>query len=149
MSRASFLWKSGRGAGLALLATCFGLAVAGCSSSASRFDFPTFGLSGSDQSSNADLATTSALPVPEESVYTPGSGADARLQRAALPSPAYSPRPDAYSPAPNRRMGAPQATYAPGKVQGHRIKVAKGDTLSTLSRRYGVPVETIVNVNNL
>jgi murein DD-endopeptidase MepM/ murein hydrolase activator NlpD len=34
-------------------------------------------------------------------------------------------------------------------VQGHRIKVAKGDTLSNLSRRYGVPVEQIVSANNL
>lgn len=151
MLRASFLWDSGRGAGLALLAACLGLAVAGCSSSASRFNFPAFGLNGSDQASNADLATTSSLPVPEESVYTPGSGADARLQRAALPSPAYSPRPDAYSAAPNRRMGAAPSPYGESRaqVQGYRIKVAKGDTLSTLSRRYGVPVETIVSANNL
>ena len=151
MLRASFLWDSGRSAGLALLAACLGLAAAGCSSSASRFDFPAFGLNGSNQSSNADLATTSSLPVPEESVYTPGTGADARVQRAALPSPAYSPRPDVYSPAPNRRMGAAPAPYgeSPAQIQGHRIKVAKGDTLSTLSRRYGVPVETIVSANNL
>jgi murein DD-endopeptidase MepM/ murein hydrolase activator NlpD len=149
MLRASFLWDSGRGAGLAFLAACLGLALAGCSSSASRFNFPAFGLNGSDQASNADLATTSSLPVPEESVYTPGSGADARVQRAALPSPAYSPRPDAYSP--NRRMGAAPSPYGESRaqVQGHRIKVAKGDTLSTLSRRYGVPVETIVSANNL
>jgi murein DD-endopeptidase MepM/ murein hydrolase activator NlpD len=151
MLRASFLWDSGRGAGLAFLAACLGLALAGCSSSASRFNFPAFGLNGSDQASNADLATTSSLPIPEESVYTPGSGADARVQRAALPSPAYSPRPDAYSPAPNRRMGAAPSPYGESRaqVQGHRIKVAKGDTLSTLSRRYGVPVETIVSANNL
>jgi murein DD-endopeptidase MepM/ murein hydrolase activator NlpD len=32
---------------------------------------------------------------------------------------------------------------------GARIKVAQGDTLSSLSRRYGVPVETIISANNL
>ncbi len=150
MRRASFLSESGRGVFLALVAACSGLAVSGCSSSVSRFDFPAFSLNGSDESGNADLAATSSLPVPEESVYSPGSGADARLERAALPPPSYSPRPNAaYSPAPERRMGAPEATYPPRDVQGHRVKVAKGDTLSSLSRRYGVPVEAIVSANNL
>jgi murein DD-endopeptidase MepM/ murein hydrolase activator NlpD len=151
MRRASFLSESGRGVFLALLAACSGLAVSGCSSSVSRFDFPAFSLNGSDESGNADYAATAALPVPQESVYTPGSGADARLERAALPPPAYSPRPNAaYSPAPPaRRMVAPEPIHAPKPVQGHRVKVAKGDTLSSLSRRYGVPVEAIVSANNL
>ena len=71
----------------------------------------------------------------------PGSGGDARLQRTALPPPTYS-------PAPRQRQ---TQTYAEpsAKVQGYRIKVAKGDTLSNLSRRYGVPVEQIVSANNL
>lgn len=142
MRRASFLSDSGRGACLALMAACVGLAAAGCSSSASRFDFPSFSSTASDSSGNADVATTSALPVPEQSVYSQGSGADARLQRTALPSPAYS-------PAPNRRMGATPAPYAQSPAKGHRIKVAKGDTLSSVSRRYGVPVEAIVSANNL
>jgi murein DD-endopeptidase MepM/ murein hydrolase activator NlpD len=48
-------------------------------------------------------------------------------------------------------MGAAPSPYGESRaqVQGHRIKVAKGDTLSTLSRRYGVPVETIISANNL
>ncbi len=140
MRRALYVSQSGRGALLALMAACLGLAVSGCSSGASRFDFPAFGLNGSGDNANADLATTSALPVPQESVYSPGSANDARLQRAALPSPTYS-------PAPNGRIGA--ATYPPKKVQGARVKVKKGDTLSSLSRRYGVPVEAIVSANNL
>jgi murein DD-endopeptidase MepM/ murein hydrolase activator NlpD len=126
---------------LALAAACLSLVVAGCSSSASRFNFPGLGLNGSEQSDNADFATTSALPVPEESVYAQGSGGDARLQRAALPPPTYSPVP---------RQTQTQTYVEPSaKVQGHRIKVAKGDTLSSLSRRYGVPVEQIVSANNL
>ena len=35
------------------------------------------------------------------------------------------------------------------RVPGYRIKVAKGDTLSTLSRRYGVSVAEIMSANNL
>jgi LysM repeat protein len=56
--------------------------------------------------------------------------------------------PPTYSPAPRQRQ---TQTYAEpsAKVQGYRIKVAKGDTLSNLSRRYGVPVEQIVSANNL
>lgn len=107
---------------------------------------PSLGL-GSEQSDNADFATTSALPVPEESVYSPGSG-DARLQRTALPPPTYSPVPDRrYGAAPQRQSQAyvePQA-----KPQGYRVKVTKGDTLSSLSRRYGVPVEKIISANDL
>ena len=134
---------SGRSALLALAAACLSLVVAGCSSSSSRFNLPGLGLNGSEQSDNADFAPTSALPVPQESVYASGSGGDARLQRAALPPPTYSPAP--------RQTQTQTQTYAEpsAKVQGHRIKVAKGDTLSSLSRRYGVPVEQIVSANNL
>ena len=122
-----------------LAAACLSLVVAGCSST-SRLNIPSLGLTGSEQSDNADFATTSALPIPEESVYAQGSsGGDPRLQRAALPPPTYSP-----APRPVQAYAEPQA-----KVQGHRVKVAKGDTLSSLSRRYGVPVEQIISANDL
>lgn len=121
-----------------LAAACLSLVVAGCSST-SRLNIPSLGLTGSEESDNADFATTSSLPIPEESVYAPGSGGDARLQRAALPPPTYSP-----APRPAQAYAEPKA-----KVQGHRIKVAKGDTLSSLSRRYGAPVEQIISANNL
>jgi murein DD-endopeptidase MepM/ murein hydrolase activator NlpD len=49
---------------------------------------------------------------------------------------------------PRRGSGRPRPTPSPPR-RPHRIKVAKGDTLSTLSRRYGVPVETIISANNL
>jgi murein DD-endopeptidase MepM/ murein hydrolase activator NlpD len=120
-----------------LAAACLSLVVAGCSST-SRLNIPSLGL-GSEQSDNADFATTSALPVPQESVYSQGAPGDARLQRAALPPPTYSP-----APRPAQAYAEPQA-----KVQGHRVKVAKGDTLSSLSRRYGVPVEQIISANDL
>ena len=123
---------------MVLAAACLSLVVAGCSST-SRLNIPSLGLGGSEQGDNADFATTSALPVPQESVYAPGSGGDPRLQRAALPPPTYSP-----APRPAQAYAEPQA-----KVQGHRIKVAKGDTLSSLSRRYGVPVEQIISANDL
>jgi murein DD-endopeptidase MepM/ murein hydrolase activator NlpD len=132
------LSESGRGASVVLAAACVSLVVAGCSST-SRLNIPSLGLTGSEQSDNADFATTSALPIPQESVYSQGTPGDPRLQRAALPPPTYSP-----APRPVQAYAEPQA-----KVQGHRIKVAKGDTLSSLSRRYGVPVEQIISANDL
>ena len=165
MRQAAYLSGYGRGAFGVMAAACLGLALAGCSSTVSRFDFPSFNLTGNDTASNAgnaDLASTAALPpvVPEESVYSQGEGSS-RLTRANLPPPDYSPRPAAYSPAPSGRVAAAEANYpaqaAPrpepavlrANVPGARIKVAKGDTLSTLSRRYGVPVERIMAANNL
>ena len=47
------------------------LAVSGCSSS-SRFDFPSFSLTDSSDSSNADLTETASVPIPSESVYNSG-----------------------------------------------------------------------------
>ena len=163
MRQAAFWSGYGRGACGVLAAACVGLAVAGCSST-SRFDFPAFNLTGSDNG-NADLAATAALPVPEESVYSSGGASDTRLARASLPPPSYTPRPSAaaYSPPqPSGRVDAEQANYpaqgAPhaepavlraDPVSGRHIKVAKGDTLSILSRRYGVSVEAIMSANNL
>ncbi len=160
MRQAAFWSGCGRGACGVLAAACVGLAVAGCSST-SRFDFPAFNLTSSDNG-NADLAATAALPVPEESVYS--SGPDTQPARASLPPPSYTPRPSAaaYSPQPSGRVGAEQANYSgqgtphvepavlrASQVSGRRIKVAKGDTLSILARRYGVSVEAIMSANNL
>jgi len=142
------------------------LTLTGCSSGVSRFDFPAFNLTSNDtpaDGGNADLASTSSLPpvLPEESVYSSGEGTPPRLTRANLPPPDYSPRPAAYSPAPSGRVAAPTANYAAqpaprpepavlhANVQGAHVKVEKGDTLSILSRRYGVAVEKIMAANNL
>jgi murein DD-endopeptidase MepM/ murein hydrolase activator NlpD len=139
------------------------LAVSGCSSS-SRFDFPSFSLTDSSDSSNADLTETSSVPIPPESVYNSGgSQPGAQIARSSLPPPAsYTPRPTAnYSPAPSARLKSQQVNYGAqgepraesavmgGAASGHHVKVAKGDTLSVLSRRYGVPVERIMSANNL
>ena len=157
-------WSSyGRGACGVLAAAGVALAVAGCSSS-SRFDFPAFNLTNSSDSGSNDLTTTSSLPVPSESVYSSGGPqGDTQVARSSLPPPSYSPRPAdaAYSSAPSGRVRAEQANYAgqsaahaepavirPGQ-QGRRVKVAKGDTLSILARRYGVSVEAIMGANNL
>ena len=127
----------------------------------SRFDFPSFNLTdNASTGAEADPNSTSSLPVPPESVYASGG-----VARVNLPPPNYTPRPASYSPLPpSDRTRIARATYAGGiaphdesvmrreadkPVSGRHVKVAKGDTLSVLSRRYGVPVETIMGANDL
>ncbi len=157
-------WSSyGRGASGVLAAAAVALCVAGCSSTMSRFDFPSFNLTDTASDDGAaDPNSTSSLPVPPEFVYA-GGGAEGHVARATLPPPDYTPRPASYSPVPPPdRTRIRRATYAGGiaphgesalrddkPVAGRHIKVGKGDTLSVLSRRYGVPVETIMSANDL
>jgi murein DD-endopeptidase MepM/ murein hydrolase activator NlpD len=152
----------GRNASVVVAAAMLAVALAGCSSSVSRFD-SVFASSASNES--ADYSSTAALPpvLPEESVYSSGAPADAQYERASLPPPSYSPSPTraAYSPGTAGRLRSPHANYsAPtpqadpavwrgSQAQGPRIKVQPGDTLSSLSRRYGVSVEAIQAANNL
>jgi len=163
MQYAAYRSSHGRGT-CALVAACLALMLAGCSSSVSRFDFSPFGSTASNDP-NADYAATAALPpvVPEEPVYSAGAAPNAQFQRASLPPPAYSPTatPAAYSPAPAGRVRDQHANYpAPphygepavwrgSQTEGPRVKVQKGETLSSLSRRYGVSVEAIQAANNL
>jgi len=168
MRQVAFWSNYGRGACGVVAAACLGFAMAGCSSGVSRFDFPAFNLTSNDAPSDAasaDYASTSSLPpvLPSESVYSAG-GAEPQYAHTSLPPPTYTPRPDdtAYSPPPSGRLGARHANYgaqaAPEpqpavmrneRLAGYRVKVAKGDTLSTLSRRYGVSVAKIMSANNL
>ena len=162
--RLAFWSSKGRGAWRIVAATSVALCVSGCSSGMSRFDFPSFNLTDNNSGEgNADLATTSSIPVPPESVYSSGGNYQGQVARATLPPPDYTPKPASYSPVPPPdRSRIARATYSGGiaphgeialrddkPVAGLHIKVGKGDTLSVLSRRYGVPVETIMGANDL
>ena len=123
-------------------------AAAGCSSGVSRFDFPSFNLTDSG-SSSADYDTTASLPVPAESVYsTQRYQYYGDRKQSALPPPqstaAATPtnRPRAYGT-------KPPAPPPMAQASGPRVKVQRGDTLSSLSQRYGVSIDTIQSANNL
>jgi murein DD-endopeptidase MepM/ murein hydrolase activator NlpD len=168
------------GRGIALIAAAAAILVlGGCSASSSRFDFPAFNLTssgenastvGAPQQQQADLTTTSSLPVPQESVYAGGAVPEARngVARASLPPVQSSPLPRAmpasYSPQPgaaphvqnasNTYRGIPRPQPAVVRVAGEptagrTIKVGRGDTLSVLARRYSVTVDAIKSANNL
>jgi murein DD-endopeptidase MepM/ murein hydrolase activator NlpD len=153
--RVAFWSEYGRGVCRVAAAAGLAFAVAGCSSGVSRFDFPTLGLS-DNSSSDADLTTTSSLPVPAESVYSPGryhyygdpNQSGGQISRSSLPPPQstaeYTPhlKPQAYGTKPPAPPPLAQAS-------GPRVKVQRGDTLSSLSQRYGVPMDEIQSANNL
>jgi len=163
--RVAFWSEYGRSACGVMAAAGIALAVAGCSSGVSRFDKPLFPLLDSpafnltDNSSNADMSTTASIPVPSQSVYSPeryhyygDPQQPGGISRSPLPRPqstaSYTPgKPRYYGPRPAAKPPAPPPAVA--KVSGPRIKVQSGDTLSSLSRRYGVPIERIQSANNL
>jgi murein DD-endopeptidase MepM/ murein hydrolase activator NlpD len=141
------------------------IGIGGCSSNFSRFEYPSFNLTGSTE---ADPTMTAALPVPEETVYAGRSSAygqaDVSRSRLPPPAPSYTPRvkPASYSamPAPRPQRAAyrgstprvqPAVMRPPAQVAaaGPTVKVGKGDNLSILARRYGVTVEAIKRANNL
>jgi len=149
----------GRSACGVIAVAAIALAVAGCSSGVSRFDYPAFNLSDNRGSANADYTTTSSIPVPSQSIYSPeryhyygDPEQSGGISRSPLPPPqttaSYTPgKPRYYGPRPAVKPPAPPPAVA--KVSGPRIKVQSGDTLSSLSRRYGVPIERIQSANNL
>jgi murein DD-endopeptidase MepM/ murein hydrolase activator NlpD len=167
--RQAFWSGYGRGAWGVLAAAGVALCVSGCSSSMSRFDLPSFNLTDNNSGEgNTDPSTTSSIPVPPESVYSSAGSYQGQVDRATLPPPNYTPKPASYSPAPPPdRSRIARATYSGGiaphgesalrddkpvtgkPVAGLHVKVGKGDTLSMLSRRYGVPIETIMGANDL
>jgi murein DD-endopeptidase MepM/ murein hydrolase activator NlpD len=169
----------GRGIALSAAAAA-ALVLGGCSASSSRFDFPAFNLTSSGETAStvgtppqqqADLTTTSSLPVPEESVYAHGQapGPQGAVARADLPpvqpSPLPRPMPASYSPQPGAVPHVQNASYGgwhssprpqPAVVRvageptaGRKVKVGRGDTLSVLARRYSVSVDAIKSANNL
>lgn len=151
--RVAFWSEYARGACGVVAGLSLALALAGCSSGVSRFDFPSFNLA-DDESSGADMTTTASLPVPSGSVYDP-SRYNYYGDRSAKPAPqstaAYS---ATYPTRQPRYYGSPQSAKPPApppvaQASGPRVKVQSGDTLSSLSQRYGVPIGTIQSANNL
>ena len=109
--------------------------VAGCSDQSTRFNYPALGLADSG-SANADYSTTSSLP--------PSGGYNGTApKRAASYTSANQTR--YYGSQQAARPPASGATYA----SGPRVTVRQGDTLTGISRQYGVPIGTIQAANNL
>ena len=150
--------------------------LGGCSSGVSRFDFPSFGLTRSQDTQLADPNTTASLPpVPSESVYASGSAAlnnnphnyqNGSYTRSNLPpvTQPYTPQATAaaYSPAtpglkPQKAAyvpPAPQSSLAKIRAAGHSAAeetymVEQGDTPRIIAQKTGVNEKALVERNNL
>jgi murein DD-endopeptidase MepM/ murein hydrolase activator NlpD len=150
--------------------------LSGCSSGVSRFDFPSFDLTRSQDAPLADPNTTASLPpVPSESVYASGSAApntypnnyqNGSYSRSSLPPVAqpYTPQATraAYSPAaPSLKPPkaayvplAPQSSLAKVRAAGHSAaeetyKVEQGDTPRIIAQKTGVSKKALIERNNL
>jgi len=151
------------------------LALAGCSSGTSRFDFPSFNLTESSQTTpatqTADYSTTAALPVPQESVYgTEYPASTNRTQLAhgtplpPLPSsyrpqatpasytpgnPAAAPRayPRATAPSPQPPLVQSAPAAKPGLTTAYRVE--RGDTPGLIADKFGVSERSIMERNGL
>ncbi|WP_244505637.1 M23 family metallopeptidase [Methyloceanibacter stevinii] len=126
-----------RGISCAVVALGTAIGVAGCSDDSTRFNYPMLGMG---DPNTVDYSTTSSIP-PQGGYQQGGYNAPAPQRTAA-----YTPSQTRYygsqsTPAP----AAPSASYA----SGPRVTVQQGDTLSSLSQRYGVPIGTIQSANNL
>ena len=132
-------------------------ALAGCSSDFSRADFASlssnYGSQGSDQ-----IVTASLPPVPSEPVYgsrygsssntgynsdynydrrSGGSSAARAVERRDLPQASVA------------RSPAPPVQAASYRSSGGEVTVKRGDTLYSLSRDHGVPIDRIKSANNM
>lgn len=144
--------------------------LGGCSSSTSRFDFPSFGLTKSQPTPAADNSTTQSLPpLPADSAYESGSaggkrysenrsyGSDYESRGGAIAksdlSPPASLTPVAYAPQsapPTAPFSQGESSYAAsGKGGTRQVTVAQGDTLFSIARRTGVSSASIMKANGM
>ena len=130
--RVAFWSEYGRSACGVMAAAGIALAVVGCSSGVSRFNYPAFNLTDNRSSGDADMTTTSSLPVPKESVYSPeryhyygDPQQSGGISRSTLPPPqstaAYAPgQPRYYGTAPAAKPPAPPPSLAQGLRSPHQ-----------------------------
>ncbi len=171
--------RSLRGDLLSTAATVSLVAVflSGCSSAVERFGEPPYytgntqnqreilnGAPTPSQPTYQDIAsgpggTAAGLPPSGSAPVTTGSVSRQRsdIQSAPLPAPATASAPVSQTAAPVSTLPAPETfSAANGKdwkgwtgTGGTRVTVRQGDSLNSISRRYGVPVQAVASVNGI
>lgn len=150
--------------------------LSGCSSAVERFGEPPYytgntqnqreilnGAPAPAQPTYQDIAngpggTAAGLPQSSSAPVTTGSVSRQRsdIQSAPLPAPAVASAPVSQA-APVSTLPAPETvSSANGKnwkgwtaTGGTRVTVRQGDSLNSISRRYGVPVQAVASVNGI
>jgi murein DD-endopeptidase MepM/ murein hydrolase activator NlpD len=157
----------------AVAVTCVvALGVAACSSDSSRFDQPMFhGTSATGSISPQERVGVGYGGVPQGSTMGAGSGMGVQQQSLAAPSQSYpgqsypssagyqppvsqpSVQPASWqsSPATQSYPGAPGSTasVSPSTGSDVAIHVGQGETLYSISRRYGIPVNALMQANGI
>lgn len=151
--------------------------LAGCSSAVERFGEPPYYtgntenqreiLNGAPQQptyqdiANGPGGTTAGLPQSGSAPVTTGSipNQSSDIQSRPLPAPTQSAasKPAPVQAAPVATLPAPEvATASSGKnwkgwtsAGGTRVQVRQGDSLNSIARRYGVPVQALASVNEI
>lgn len=118
-----------------------GLALGGCSTDMSRFNFLKLG-SAKKAESNDRILTSALTPVPSQPVYR--RNLPRASQRSGLPARS---QPSRITRGPVERMPLPGSVRSANARS--QITVQRGDTLYSLARRHGVTVGAIQSANNM
>ncbi|WP_153769297.1 peptidoglycan DD-metalloendopeptidase family protein [Labrenzia sp. CE80] len=106
-----------------------------------------------DSSSRVPVAAAPLPAVAKAPTYTPPVYKAPTYQTPTYQEPTYQApavsAPIVTAPAPEVAANAPTTWRGWSSVGGTRIPVRSGDTVTSLSRRYGVPVKAIVAVNGI
>lgn len=144
--------------GIAILLAAF---AGGCSAEISRFDFPGFSLTDDKkkETQTASLQSTDTRRGPSylgnegrsPNTYDNGGYTAPRTLRESTVATANLPEPPPSQPSyGNDSSRTLQPTYArPAPRPGESVEVQQGDTLYGLSRRHGVSVAELMEVNGL
>ena len=143
------------------------VSVAACSSASERFGEPPY-YTGNTKNQREILNGSPAQPTYADIVNGPGGtpaglppASSAPVTTASVPQdgPAIQPAPlPAVTPQPVRTTSvetvpAPEASGKSWKgwsaAGGTKIKMRQGDTLNSIGRRYGVPIQALVVVNGI
>jgi murein DD-endopeptidase MepM/ murein hydrolase activator NlpD len=147
----SAAFNSSRIAGRLALASLLGVWLAGCSADSTRLSDPfanPFSVSSNDQTPpvpHADIVGAAAPVQPNANFAVAAHPSPVAV--AALPAPA----PPTTAAIPKPAAGLAVAGSANGwrAAGGSPVVVADGETLDTISRRYGVPMAALMKVNGL
>lgn len=121
------------------------LMLGACSGGFSRFEGSGFSNLSQNDYSQDKIVTSSLAPIPGEPIYN-GQYNNRNGQYNSRPAPAYA-NLNTQRSAPPAYRRASIAPVAP--VDGERVTVRQGETLYSISERYGVPVNRIKSANNL
>lgn len=127
-------------------AVALSMTLAACSADVTRFDGPSFSLTGDKTPGSAASHPRSGLTGEGSEGVPPPSSRVASLPQPSGPGYAAQPLPPPRDVPADRAAPAPRARPA---ASGETVEVHAGDTISGIARRHHVSVAALTEVNNL